>query len=360
MSAPSEGVAVWHYDGVSAVRRSVVLVPDGASFTLAEGERVEGPFAFADLIGHGSVERHHVYGLKQRPGWRIGIAEPIAPDLRALLPGERRYGGVVDRFGLLPATLVFAGIAGLAILGLSFAPSVAARLMPPSLERRLGDVMVGDFGGRTCNGPAGVAALEVLRQRLGPAAGASDIRVVNVPIVNAVTLPGGHVLVFKGLLDDAKSPDELAGVVAHELGHVAHRDVLASLIRQMGLSVVLGGLDGNVGGYTNALLSAGYSRSAEASADSFAIDALKDARISPLGTAAFFQRLGAGEGKLGSSVHVLGYLSSHPLSSERQRLFRDSVDKRGGYSPTLDPQQWAALRTICSADPHVSKTEMRF
>ncbi|MGK6319378.1 M48 family metallopeptidase [Sphingomonas sp. DT-204] len=359
MSAPSDAAAVWHYDGLSAVRREALLVPEGTGFTLIEGGEVIGPFAFADLVGHGRIDGRHQYGLKGRPGWRIALAEPISSAVLVRLPGEQRYGGIVDRLGLVYGTLIFAGIAALALLGLSFAPSVAARLMPPVVERRLGDLMVGDFGGRTCNAPAGAAALQALTERLGPAVGDADIRVVNVPIVNAVTLPGGHVLIFQGLLRDARSPDEVAGVIAHELGHVAHRDVLASLIRQLGLSVVLGGLDGNVGGYTNALLSAGYSRGAEADADSFAIDALREAQVSPLGTAAFFDRLGRGEAKLGTSLRVLGYLSSHPLSSDRQRLFRASARSQG-YRPALDPQQWAALRTICTADPDVGKSEMRF
>ncbi|HWK35135.1 M48 family metallopeptidase [Sphingomonas sp.] len=356
--ATSDDARVWYYDGASALRRDARLVPDGATFTLVEDDRRDGPFAFADLIGHGRIEGAHQYGLKRRSGWRIGLAEPIPAPVAALLPGERRYGGIVDRLGLVQGTLIFATVAGLAVLGLSFAPGVAAKLVPAPVERRLGDLMVGDFGGRTCAARAGAAALQALSDRLGPAVAGADIRVVNVPIVNAVTLPGGHILIFQGLLKDARSPDEVAGVVAHELGHVAHRDVLAALIRQLGLSVLLGGLDGNVGGYTNALLAAGYSRSAEADADGFAIDALRAARISPLGTAAFFARLGAGEAKLGASARVLGYMSSHPLSGERQRLFRASA--RAGATPALDAAQWAALRTICTADPDVSKTELRF
>lgn len=356
MSAPSDNAPlVGHYDGVSARRRSAALAAEGDAFRLIEGETVEGPYRFADLVAQGSIDRVHHYGLAGRPGWRIAIPEPIPSAILVRLPGERRYGGMIDRVGLIWASVALASIAGLALVGLSWAPSLAARLMPATLERRLGDLMVGDFGGRVCRAPDGAVALAALNDRLRTAVGDADIQVVNVPIVNAVTLPGGHVLVFQGLLEGAKTPDELAGVISHELGHVAHRDVLASLIRQLGLSVVLGGLDGNVGGYTNALLSAGYSRDAEARADGYAIDALKEAAISPAGTADFFDRLGRPMRGMGGTSRLLGYLSSHPLSDDRRERFVASADKGAAYRPALDPAQWAALKTICTADPEVAK-----
>ena len=51
-----------------------------------------------------------------------------------------------------------------------------------------------------------------------------QVAVVRRPEPNAITLPGGHIYVFEGLIDKARTPDELAAVVAHEIGHVAHRD----------------------------------------------------------------------------------------------------------------------------------------
>lgn len=360
MSAPSDPVRVWFYDGVQGIRRSAELVAGGAGFVLDEGDAREGPFAFEDLIGHGVIDGWHHYGHRKRPGWRLAIADPLPAELARLLPGERRYGGIVDSLGLVWGSLIFAGLAALALVGLSFAPSVAARLMPLPLERRLGDLMVGDFGGRTCDAPAGAAALDALVERLGPEARQAQIRVVNVPVVNAVTLPGGHVLVFQGLLQDAKSPDELAGVIGHELGHVAHRDVLASLIRQLGLSVLLGGLDGNVAGYTNAILAAGYGREAEAQADGYAITMLNGTAISPIGTAGFFKRLGVGEPRFKGTARVLGYLSSHPLSSERRSRFEAAARAGANYRPALDATQWAALRRICTDDKDVETMRLRF
>ena len=196
--------------------------------------------------------------------------------------------------------------------------------------------MVGDFGNRTCRAPAGQAALDTLVAAARPRGRRCRHPHRQRPIVNAVTLPGGHVLVFDGLLQQAQSADEVAGVIAHELGHVEHRDVLASLIRQLGLSVVLGGVGGNVGGWANTLLAAGYSREAEGAADGYAIEALRDAHISPAPTAAFFTRLARLEPRLPRGEVVMGYLGTHPMSRARSARFAASARPGAGDAPVLD------------------------
>lgn len=364
-SAPSEGgyiggYIVGHYDGESAVRRAPALVADGDSFTLVEGERVSGPFRFSDLAGRGRIGAHIQYGLKGRPGWRIDLPPPIPDDILVRLPPAETYGRLLDRTGLWKGAAVCAAIAALVVFGVAQLPELAARLVPQSFERRLGSLLVGDFGNRTCNSPAGEAALYKMIDRLGPDARMADIRVVNVPIVNAVALPGGHVLLFDGLVRKAASPDEVAGVLAHELGHVANRHVLASLIRQLGLSVVLGGLGGDVGGWVNTILSASYSRDAESNADGYAIDLLRDAKISPLATAGFFQRLAVVERGSPRAAAVLGYMSIHPMSDTRRKRFADSARKDGSDRPALTAAEWKALRDICKDDKDVSDTEFGF
>ncbi|AQR74239.1 M48 family metallopeptidase [Sphingomonas sp. LM7] len=350
MSAPSDSdgpVRVWHYDGASGVRREPLMVPAGDGFVLAEHGREDGPYAFEDLVAQGVVDGAPRYGLKKRPGWSVTFPGPMPAGIATRLPGARRYGGMIDRIGLWPAVGAFTAVSALVIAVLMTVPSLVARMIPRSVEARMGALMVGDFGERACTDPEGMAALQAMATRMQMREGV-DLRVVDVPMVNAVTLPGGHVVLFSGLLKQASSPDEVAGVLAHELGHVENRDVLESLVRQLGLSVVLGGLDGNVGGYTNALLSASYSRGAETRADAFAIDALRQAQVSPHATAAFFQRLSKSEIKVKGADALLGYMASHPMSSERERRFAASAGK-AGYTPVLDGAQWQALKGICGA-----------
>lgn len=345
---------VWHYDGQSALRRAAVLVDEGEMFRLVEDGRETGPFLWPDLRASDVDTGASQFGLNGVDGWRIGFVDPAPPALAAKLPRRQRYGRVVDRVGLWPASLAFAAVAALVLVIALQTPAMVARLVPPSFERKLGDLMVGDFGKRGCADPAGRAALDAMLARLTPDRDL-DVHVVKLKMVNAVTLPGGRIVIFDGLLKAAASPDEVAGVIGHELGHVRNRDVMEALIRQLGLSVVLGGLDSNIGGYTNALLATAYSRKAENKADAFAIAMMRQARVSPVATAGFFRRLGRGGGR---AERLLAYVNTHPVSVDRAKAFEASAAKGVAYRPTLDAGQWAALRDICKGTPE--ETRWRF
>jgi hypothetical protein len=343
MEPAADGVVVWHYDGVSALRRRATMALRGDAFVLVEPERTTGPFAFADLVAGDATAATPSFGIARVPGWKITPAGHIPATIAARLPQQARYGQIVDRFGLWPSIAAFGAVAAVLVAGVLNAPPLLARLIPTSVEQRIGTMMVGDFGRNGCTDPAGDAALRALVRRVDPEDTATEASVVKLPMVNAVTLPGGRIVVFDGLLRDAKSPDEVAGVLGHEIGHIRHHDVMESLLRQVGLSAVLGGLEGHVGGYTNALLATAYSRGAEARADGYAIGLMQEAKISPQPTAAFFDRLGKGAGK---AERMLSYLASHPVSADRAARFRAAA-RPGSYEPTLDAAQWRALRSIC-------------
>ena len=101
-------------------------------------------------------------------------------------------------------------------------------------------------------GAGGQAALDRFVGRLREAGGIATpvtITVVDDPAINAFTLPGGRVLVMRGLIAAATDGPMLAGVIAHELGHVAHRDPTTTLIRGLEFSLLLNAIGaGNAGG----------------------------------------------------------------------------------------------------------------
>lgn len=346
---------LWHYDGVTAVRRSVLLRPAEDGFLLEEPESgwAGEPTGWAELTVIGTDGGRSAYGHSAIPGWRMGFAGEAPASIAVHLPKGERYGRLIDRFGFWPAAGAFTVVAALVVWGALEAPGFVAPLIPQSWENRMGDAMVGDFGGRFCHTPAGDAAIQSLVEQIDPAHEARDISLANIPMVNAVTLPGGHIILFDGLVQQASSPDEVAGVLGHELGHVRHRDTLTGLVRQLGLSVVLGGMGGNAGGYLNGALSLSYGRDAETAADGVAMEQMGKARISPLPTAAFFERLGGKEE--GGEAQAMTWLSSHPLSADRRRRFAAAVKPGVNYRPALDQAQWQALRESCTADPKVAK-----
>ena len=164
-------------------------------------------------------------------------------------------------------------------------PILAERLtplIPHSYERRLGTAVDNQvrtiFSGRICEEPRGLAALRELTGRLqsehGPAE--VDVAVLDSRIPNAIALPGGRIYLFKALLDKAESVDEIAGVLAHEMGHVAHRDGLRKMIQAGGTSYLLGLLLGDVTGggaiviVSRYLVDSAHSREAEIAADDYA------------------------------------------------------------------------------------------
>jgi beta-barrel assembly-enhancing protease len=354
----SQFFSAWHFDGRTAVRREVGVQTAGTHFMLLEGERQYGPFAFTDLRYTGEQGGSAVYSLEGEDGWRLGLSGPIPAELGPLLPAKRKYGGIIDRMGLGPASiaLALASVAAVAIVVMS--PQWLAPLVPTSVEKKLGDALVGDFGGRFCDTPKGKAALAKLTGALDANPHELQVEVANIDMLNAVALPGGKVVIFQGLLDQAKTPDEVAGVLAHEIGHVRERHVMQGMLRQMGLAVVLGGFDGNGGATLSGLLSTTYTRESEKEADDHSIAAMRKAGISPIGTSDFFERLSrmdgsATMGKDDQGRVLAGYLSSHPLSDDRRRLFQQSVAKGRGYKPALSYAEWNELRTMCAQDKDV-------
>lgn len=344
---------IWHYDGASATRHHPRVDWTADGFTLRWETGASGPHGWGELVPVGGSGGRSVYGLRGRPGWRLGFAGVPPEGFAVHLPLPARYGRLVDRLGLWRAIGLFSALAVGVVLVALRAPAWIAPLIPVSWEERLGDAMVGDFGGRLCETPASRAAIDKLRRALGKDVPVRRIGIANVKMVNAVALPGGHVLIFDGLLQEAASPDELAGVLAHEIGHVRHRHTMTALVRQLGLSVVLGGFNGQVGGAINGLLAMSYSREAEREADRYSIAALRAANVSPLPTAAFFDRLG----KLAGGERIertTSWMASHPVSAERRKAFTDSAVKGCRYAPSLTPVEWRAVVDACKEDRNVA------
>ena len=217
--------------------------------------------------------------------------------------------------------------------------------------------MVGDFGGRICHTPEGDAALAKLLGKVDPAREKVRAGIANMDMVNAIALPGGQVLLFDGLVQQAESPEELAGVLAHEVGHVRERHVMTALLRQFGLSVLLAGADSGLTNGAVGLASMGYSRDAEREADDYARARMAQSDISPLGAASFFERMAKEHGGEDNSPALLGWIASHPSSNERAKAYRDAAAGRTAYPPAITDDEFEALKTMCADDPDVEEFE---
>jgi predicted Zn-dependent protease len=221
------------------------------------------------------------------------------------------------------ATLVAGlGAIGLAVLVLAWlAVEGAVRWLPATVEVRV-------FSNAA---PAGTPApqLDELVERLArhwPQHGYPlDVAILEVPVPNAFALPGGRLLVSRGLIDQAGSENELAFVLGHELGHVAGRDPLRALGRGLLVSLalsVIGGSEGASVAATSAQLGErSFSRSQERAADRFGLALVAAEYGTVAGAADFLRRLpDAGAG---------GWLSTHPGSAERVAELERLAQQRG-------------------------------
>jgi Zn-dependent protease with chaperone function len=148
-------------------------------------------------------------------------------------------------------------------------------------------------------------------------------------------------------LAKARDPDEIAGVLAHELGHVRHRDSLRRIIQTGGTSFLIGLLFGDVTGGSavvfvgRSLFDASYSRDAERDADAFAIEVMRKLGRSARPTGEFLFRVTSSEGK-----EIMSLLDSHPLTAERRDLMSREARPNSG-AELLSAAEWHALMTIC-------------
>lgn len=218
------------------------------------------------------------------------------------------------------------------------------QLVVANMEQYLG----GLDGSLTCRNPAGLAALEKLKQRMTAGQDLQydlSLQVFDHPMVNAFAAPGGQMVILRGLIDEAGSAAEVAGVLAHEIGHVEARDPTRLAFRAVGsagiLSLLLGDATGGslIAVIGDQVLSASYTREAEQNADAFAFRLLNDTGIGTAGLADFF------EGLDGKGINLPEYLATHPDTAGRAASARAA--DRAAHAPVLTDADWASLQGIC-------------
>jgi hypothetical protein len=165
-----------------------------------------------------------------------------------------------------------------------------------------------------------------------------QFRLIHDQAINAFALPGGFIYVNTGIIDAADREAELAGVLAHEIGHVALRHGTNQASRNSFLQLgfgILGGIFGGGGGVGAIVAQAGagigaaaffnrFSRDAERQADLLGAQILYDAGYDPTGMPEFFEKLEAQGGSRGPE-----FLSSHPNPGNRAESVAGEIAKLG-------------------------------
>jgi Zn-dependent protease with chaperone function len=356
--APAGGPAIY-FDGKSNQRRAVTL-HFADRLEIRDGDAVLAAWAYADIRrADGPAGMLRLSSLTAAALARLEIRDAaVAADLVARCatldentPGRRGVAAIVG--WSLAATV---SIIAVVLFGVPLAADRLTPLVPDGFERRLGEVADSQvktlFDAKVCDNSAGQKAFVKLMTAIRESAGldtAVQSGVLSSAVPNAFALPGGKVYMFKGLLAKAESADEIAGVLAHELGHLKHRDNMRGLIRNGGTSFLVGLLFGDITGSSalifasRSLVTSSHSREAEQDADDFSMEVMhKLGRpTKPMGE--LLVRVTGKEGK------GLSIISSHPLSEDRlARMTRE--DRPASQPPLLTPEEWRSLKSICDSD----------
>jgi Zn-dependent protease with chaperone function len=240
------------------------------------------------------------------------------------------------------------------VIAVHYVPRLAGHLafmVPESMERKIGHTLLeSEFSDDICIAPEGLAAFDKLWRRIdGAIADPHTYKpfVIKRAESNAFAVPGGYIVVFSDLLKDVKSIDELAGILAHERGHVEHRHGIRAIMRYLGIATVMQVMLGN----TEVISSLGivgalrFGRKDEEEADVFAIEILQKSAFDPTRFADFFERRMAEEGDMDG---IWEYMSTHPSSKsriEKIRAAKQPAEKR--LPPALTDAEWQSLQKIC-------------
>lgn len=365
----STGGPAFYFDGKSTQRHAVTLELTATALLVSAADGTTlARWPYNELEQSSSSEGVlRIARLRSHDLARIEVRDPVlAKAIDDLSIPLDRSGLTARRSRRKVVVLAMAAVASLMLVGIYGIPALATQLapyVPYAFEKRVGAVV--DKQVRAVLGPskkgdpfecggkageeAGIAALKKMADRLEQAAKLPiplRVQVIRRKEANAVALPGGYIYVFDGLIQQAESADEVAGVIAHEIGHVAHRDGMRSVMQAGGLTFLFGLVLGDfVGGgavvvATRAVLQLAYSREVEAAADLYAVDLIGNAGGNPRALGTILKRIAGKEGS--TSI-----LANHPATPERARAI-DAAARGEPKGEVLGADDWAALRRVCA------------
>lgn len=356
------------YDGYQSHAFSIIAVLEDDALAFS-GEGVSGGWKYADIIIQERPE-------KERP---LVLANRTLQDAKLLLDHPAFFDLLKKKLPLKNTPLITIPISTTPILGFCALAAVVlvilsshytkvttyvAQNIPQSWEESLGRQVLNIFthDKNECKNIKGIEALNSITARLSAATPQHKnykITVIDHEEINALALPADQILIFSGLIKASDTPEALAGVIAHEMGHIVENHPMQATINALGLSLLATLLVGDGSGATavsvaNTLISSKYSRDLEEMADQRAVEYLVGAKINPKGLAQFLEALEKQNILRDFNNPILDYFSSHPATPKR--IERINVLSRSipPHQPLLTDDQWQSLKHICG-DANQSK-----
>ena len=366
-TAPQSRWAAFYFDGETPTRHEVaaVIMHQGIEIHRSDGSSL---WWRHDEIRrtHGALSGQHV---RLEKGGSIGEAliipeREVLQALRQIAPHWQDWSSVSSRSNRLHYVAAAVALAVLLpTLHLWLIPAVAEKVavhVPVSWEEQLGKAVLGYLvnEGDHCEEPQVTAAVDRIVERLlGQELNypyTFQVIVAKGKLVNAFAAPGGYIVVFQGLLEETKNPEQLAGVLAHEMQHVLQRHSTRAIFRQLWLRALLAAMFGDVQGTSFALDAAGtlgtlhHHRKDEESADRAGMGMILAARIDPQGMVQVFKRF---QEMSSDMPKALQYFSTHPRTEDRIDQLQTMADGASYMSePLLAEVDWSEVTRSCKAE----------
>ncbi len=333
---PVHQFAASYFDGRQSRPHPVQATVAGDRIELS-GEGIACSFSLSDTRVSERL-RHAPRLLTFADGSYCEVADQRALDPVLLATGfsdswvvrwQQRWGYALAALMATLGVIVFAYL-----VVLPWGARMAADQIPPAIESRIGqDAVAWVSRNLFSRSELPLEQREHLRARLTEIA-PHDGRTYGIEFgaskigPNAFALPGGTIMMTDELVDLADSEEELLAVLAHEVGHIAHRHLLRRLISGTvtgaAATLIIGDASGVLAAVPATLAELSYSRDMEREADSFAVDLLRANGLSPALLADMLEKLEAAHGERGGndSSWVNSYLSTHPDTVERVGAIR--------------------------------------
>jgi beta-barrel assembly-enhancing protease len=311
---------------------------------ISEQVRIEIPLGRLQIQKDDAEGERICFSSAEQPDWVICTSDSHI--LRhAYLQQQPHTRDQIRAFGATNeikrrVTLTLSVIGGFALIAVlisaltGIAVRAALKRIPPEWEQQVGNDLIAEMKQEETF-IQDIKMLARLDQAVAPLLNSQSSNsleykfyILQDPLPNAFALPGGHVIVTTRLLELAERPEELAGVVAHEVAHVTQKHGFRQIISGLGPFLIFKVFLGNSSGVlpilgegSEILIHQSFSQEYELEADDVGWQSLVAAHIDPRGLASMLRKLEAEDEKLPGSAPRLNAFSTHPTTAKRvQRL----------------------------------------
>lgn len=371
-----------YYDGKTGNPREVALIMTGSSLILSQDDTTLETWGMDTItvIDHPAPPVPGIFGSNRNKEARLYVNDAAEwKELYDRLPKNAKKKFVLPNNWSSFIVYIVIAIISTFFLFLMFPKIVeqSAYLIPYEMEKTIGKQAANSLikNKNECVAPEGRAALNKafykLKKQTSRKIKYKVFIVEDKTTLNAFAAPGGYLFIFSKIIDRAETPEEVIGVLAHEISHIDLYHTTKGLMRNLGMQFVLSLMVGgsSVESIANFFSQMSYSRDDETEADMHGRKIMIAAKIDPIGIRKFFEGLNSFEkeiyDKVTEKIHdkkqensdpnlidtILDwpfweYFSTHPDTQKRIERLAE-LEEKTTFTPALTKQEWNALKNIC-------------